>query len=242
MEAWSAGRSRGLRSRRFGGCNSTTSPSLATPQLTLTASTASINLNGSVTLTAAISGGSSPIGVVTFYTAPPPCRRSTSPGRPPFPRPVTTLSPGANILTAVYGGDQANNPVISAPATVSVNVPTTTTLAASQTSPQSATSVTLTATVAGGAFTPTGTVTFTSGGVTLGTASLASVNGNQVASVVTTSLPLGTDTSPPLRTQQLLPGFDLQPGIRAGHAALIKTGTVLVTTPTGTIASARPLR
>jgi arabinan endo-1,5-alpha-L-arabinosidase len=220
------------------GCNSKISPSLATPQLTLTASTSSINLNGSVTLTAAISGGSSPIGVVTFYTGTTALQAIDVTGKTSVSTTVTTLSPGANTLTAVYGGDQANNPVISAPATVTVSVPTTTTVTASPTLPAVGDPVTLTATVAAGAYTPTGSVTFTSGGATLGTASLASVNGNQVASVVTTALPLGTDAITATYTpSSYFLGSTSNPASVQVHAALIKTGTALVTTPTGTIAS-----
>jgi FtsP/CotA-like multicopper oxidase with cupredoxin domain len=70
---------------------------------------------------------------------------------------------------------------------------TTTNLTASPTSAPVGTSITLTATVApsGGSGTPAGTVTFNDGSIALGTATL---NGSAVATLATTTLPIGTQS------------------------------------------------
>ncbi len=79
---------------------------------------------------------------------------------------------------------------------------TTTTLSAPGTAAYGA-SVTLTATVASTAGTPGGVVTFYSGSTGLGTGTL---NGSGVATLSTTTLPVGTDSSPPaMRQREILP-------------------------------------
>ena len=222
----------------FAGCNSSVSPSLATPQLTLSVSSNSLMLNGSVTLTASLSGGTSPIGVVTFYDGTQSLQAIDVTGKTSVSATISTLTPGANTITAVYGGDQANNPVTSSGSNITVSVPTSTSLGASPIIAAVGDPVTLTATVAGSTYTPSGSVIFVSGGTILGSASLASVNGKQVASLVTTALPLGTDTiTATYAASSYFLGSTSNTASVQIHAALIGTTTVLGTSPVGTISS-----
>lgn len=70
----------------------------------------------------------------------------------------------------------------------------TITVSANPTSVFSPTSVTLTATIATAAGTPTGTVTFYSGSTSVGTATLSASSGGASATLATTTLPVGTDS------------------------------------------------
>lgn len=148
----------------------------------------------------AVSCGNPPTGSITFLSG------STTVGTSPL-GPVTisqlctmvqsvslnttALSLGMNTVTAKYNGD-TNYAVSSAVEIVDAQIHSSTALTASPSSIQQGQSVTLTATVTstqGGTPTPTGTVAFVSGNLSLGSAPLS----NGVAQVTTTALPAGTD-------------------------------------------------
>ncbi len=107
---------------------------------------------------------------------------------------TSAMSVGFHAVTAIYSGDSNDAPGTSDPSGLRVSYGTFTTLAASSTRVSSGQSVTLTATVAvdpPGSSTPTGgTVTFTDGPTTLGTANL--VNGT--ASLAVSTLGVGQHT------------------------------------------------
>lgn len=107
--------------------------------------------------------------------------------------PVSTLAVGTHSMTAVYSGDSAFAPSTSAPPLSQVvGVAPTTTGAVSSGSPSVyGFPVTFTATVQGsaGSGIPTGSVTFTDGGTTLGTVSLEA---DGTAAYTTSSLSTGT--------------------------------------------------
>ena len=101
------------------------------------------------------------------------------------------LAAGADSITAVYGGDTNSLNSTSAPLSQSVTQAATATAIASSRNPSNpGQSVTFTATVTSAYATPTGTVTFTLGSTTLGTAALAAGK----ARLAVTTLPAGTDT------------------------------------------------
>jgi uncharacterized protein YhjY with autotransporter beta-barrel domain len=144
----------------------------ATPSVALTASATSVSIGGSVTLTATLTGGSTPGGTVTFKDG------STTLGTGTISGSSATyiasaLAIGSHALTAVYGGDSNNASAASSAVNVSVATATPTiALAASSTSIAAGGSVTLTATVSGGNA-PAGTVTFQEGSTTLGTGTIS---------------------------------------------------------------------
>jgi hypothetical protein len=105
---------------------------------------------------------------------------------------ISTLGVGPHGLSASYSGNA--NYVTSTSASLGetlVAALTTTALTSSQSPSNAGAQVTLTATVTSTGGIPGGTVTFLSGATTLGTAAL---NAKGVASIVTTSLVVGTDT------------------------------------------------
>jgi hypothetical protein len=155
----------------------------------------------SVTLTATVSSSSAgtPGGIVTFSVGSLSLGTGTLAvvGGMDQATITTTLLPGgSDTITATYGGDGTF-------AGSSGNTPQTVNLAGSTTTvsamPQSSTfgmPVTFTAIVSGGsAGTPGGIVTFSSGGLTLGTAMLMVAGGiNQATFTTTMALPAGIDT------------------------------------------------
>jgi hypothetical protein len=101
---------------------------------------------------------------------------------------VTYVGVGSHTITAIYNGDANFQPSISAPLTQTVNQDATTTRLSSSVNPSvSGQSTTYTATVIAdppGAGTPTGTVTFQDGGVTIaGCASSPMVGGTATCAV-----------------------------------------------------------
>lgn len=151
--------------------------------------------NGSAAvLTATVSGGNAPTGVISFLA------NSVVIGAAPIGAGgtatlTTSLLPaGQDQIVAAYNGDNNNALSTSDPATETVMAPlveSVTNLTASSTSVQSPAAVTLTADVESVSNTtaPTGTVTFSTGSTTLGT---AAVNGD-MASLSVSNLPAGTD-------------------------------------------------
>ena len=158
------------------------------------------NQGANITLTATVtpvSSSTAPTGTVTFYHL-----GTTSLGTGTLASGVASLSttavttPGAQNITAQYGGDTNYSGSISAPLAVTVVVPvgTTISLTANATAVAVGTSVTLTATVAAvtGSAVPTRTVTVfydSNGTITLGTGTL---NGSGVAAYTTSALAVGT--------------------------------------------------
>lgn len=106
---------------------------------------------------------------------------------------------GTHLLTAMYSGDATHQPSTSAAVTIVVSQETTTaTLTGTPNPALFGQPVTLTATVGGTYATPTGTVTFLSGGAVIGTATLAAGSGTVglagTATIATSTLPVGQDT------------------------------------------------
>jgi hypothetical protein len=175
----------------------------------LTASPNPAQVNQTVTLTAVVapaSGGGSPTGTVTFVdlsnaSVLGSSTLTTVGGQQVATLPVSFTAAGTHMIQAQYGGDTNFNSSNSNTITETINnaaTNTTTTLTASPTTAQINQQVTLTATVApqGGSGTPTGTVTFlnlSNGGSTIGSATLTTVNGQQVASITTSFPTAGTD-------------------------------------------------
>ena len=95
------------------------------------------------------------------------------------------------IVPAASGANLGNYSVTIVDGTLTVTAAATTTTLSAPASAAYGSSVTLTATVASTAGTPAGTVTFYSGSAALGTGTL---NGSGVATLHTTTLPLGGDT------------------------------------------------
>lgn len=176
----------------FSGCNSGSSSSttVAPTSLALSSTAASVNLGGSVTLTASLgssAGSSAAIGVVTFFDGTTALQATSITGGTTVST-TQTLTAGIHSITAAYGGDQTHAASTSNPITVTVDVGTTVTLAASSTLAGSDTPITFTATVAAGLSVPPGQVTFYAGNTALGTATLSTVHGSQVATLVTSAL------------------------------------------------------
>jgi hypothetical protein len=161
-----------------------------------TATTVSSGLNPStygqsVTFTVTVSSaGPTPTGTVTFKNGSAAFGTGTLSGGMATLA-YSKLAAGADSITAVYGGDTNSLNSTSAPLSQSVTQAATATAIASSRNPSNpGQSVTFTATVTSAYATPTGTVTFTLGSTTLGTAALAAGK----ARLAVTTLPAGTDT------------------------------------------------
>jgi arabinan endo-1,5-alpha-L-arabinosidase len=222
------------------GCSGSSTNPLAATQIALTASATSVNINGSVTLTATLSSGSSsqaPIGVVTFYDGATSLQAVDVTGKTSVSFSTTTLALGANSLTAVYGGDQAHAASTSPAVVVTVSQTTSTTVTASPAIAGLNQPVVLTATVTAGTNTASGMVSFNYGATVLGTASLVSSPTGTSASITTSALPLGTDsiTATFLANGQF--STSTSAPITVQVVSFTPTSTVLTTSPTGTIAS-----
>lgn len=170
----------------------------ATKTATATALTASPNpsvYGQSVTFTAVVTGsGGTPTGSVTFMDG------TTTLGTGTLSNGTATfasgkLKAGAHSITAVYGGDTNFAGSTSSVSIQTVNKASTTNkLTVSPTTSVYGQSVTLTAAVSvvgPGGGTPGGTVIFKNGNTVVGTARL---NASGVATLQTTSLPVGSDS------------------------------------------------
>jgi hypothetical protein len=169
---------------------------LSSSQLALTATPNPVAVGQSVTLTASVAevGSVSPTGTVTFFV------NGNSLNSVPLTNGVATLSvstltAGANSITATYTGDSTYAAGSSSVLTLTVNAPSTaTTKTALQVSSPTVTAgqpITLTAAVTTASGTPTGTVSFLSSGAVLGSATVSS---SGVATLPISSLAAGSYT------------------------------------------------
>jgi hypothetical protein len=147
-----------------------------------------------VTLTAQVSssGGSEPTGTVTFDSGSKVLGSSqlNSSGAATFALTTAQLPVGSQSFTASYGGDGSHGTSESNVLTQVVNQATISlTLTASPNPSPLGKSVKLTATVTSNGKVPSGTVTFSYNGATLGTSSIS----NGIASHTVTTLPAGSD-------------------------------------------------
>ena len=148
---------------------------LPATKTSLSVSPTTVNPGQATTLTATVSsaGAPSPTGSVTFTEGS--LVLGSAPVNPAGHAVLTTSFPvlGSPVVSATYAGDPAHATSTSAPATLTVQNPTVTTLSGSPLQPKRGKPVTLTAKVTsqdGGV--PTATVTFADNGKVLGTAAL----------------------------------------------------------------------
>jgi parallel beta-helix repeat protein len=151
--------------------------------IALGASSSSVSVGGSVTLTATVTGSAAtPTGLVTFLEGGTSLGTATVGSSGLASIALTTLPAGSDILTASYGGDGTYAASTSAPITVHVVAPSaaagsvTTLSAAAKTLTVGQTdALTVTVTSAGGTGpTPTGTVAINVNGTEMGTSTLGS--------------------------------------------------------------------
>jgi hypothetical protein len=145
---------------------------------TLTVPVGTLRQGSPVTLSAHVAGQFTPTGDVSFLSGSVVLGSGALDGNGDASLTTTNLPPGAEKLEAVYGGDNADGLSASPPASVTVLAPllaTVTTLSSSDSN------TTFTVLVLGNSGTalPTGTITFTANGQTLGAVSLAA-NGTAV--------------------------------------------------------------
>ncbi len=154
------------------------------PAVTLTSSANPSSINQSVTFTATLPTGVT--GAVTFTSG------STTLGTSPLSGnsasiSTSTLPAGPDPITATYNGD-ANNSIATATLTQTVNLNTPAITVTTSGPSTFGNPVTVTTTLPPGT---TGTVTVTSGGITLGSGPVNPVTG--IATITTTVLPVGSD-------------------------------------------------
>ncbi len=171
-----------------------------TTDLSLASATSTFGMPQSFTATVNVvdPGAGQPSGAVTFMDGSTPLGTAALGGFFGTEATFTTtaLSAGSHTsLTAVYGGDANFDVSTSPPQSMSVSQASTTTTVTSSSTNNTSTygqSVTFTATVNGSnGGTATGLVTFSDGGVSIGT---GSVSGSNVATFSTTTLPATTHT------------------------------------------------
>jgi hypothetical protein len=224
-------------------------PSTAT---TLQASSSSVVDGAAVAFTATVTGSANPTGSVSF------ANNGVVLGTAPLNSGVavlnyTTTATGPLSVIATYSGDASNAGSTSNAVAVNVtgSATSTTVLQPSAPTVNQGQNVMLTATVSGGGSTPTGSVTFTDGSTSLGTFPL---NGSGVASLSTTTLPVGPNSiqalylgnasyadSSSATTVQVngIPTVTLSPSPGVVNQGLTETLTATVTgsgaTPTGNV-------
>jgi autotransporter-associated beta strand protein len=165
----------------------------------LTPSANPANVNQPVTFTATVSPvpgtGGTPTGTVNFYdgsTLLGPGTLATVGGAQQATFTTSTLSIGAHSIKAVYQGDASfNGSTSSIVNELIATIPTTTNLSTPLNAISFGQSITFTVVVRGSSGTPTGTVTLFDGTTPIGSATLATVNGQQQASFTTSSLAFG---------------------------------------------------
>jgi hypothetical protein len=168
---------------------------------TLVVSPNPVQLSQPLTLTATVApvapGTGTPTGSVDFFNGTNLLGSGTLSGGTASLT-LSSLSPGAHSLTASYLGEADYAASTSAAISEGVGlIPTTTAVTSGPTPSSFGQPVTLTATVAPvapGTGTPTGTVSFYNGSTLLGTGTLAAGSGGDQASLVVSSLPVGSNT------------------------------------------------
>jgi subtilase family serine protease len=184
-----------------------TVPAIATTT-TVSANPAGIASNASTTLTATVkpaSGTAAPSGTVTFTLGNKTLGSGTlavsgSNGIATLTVSGSALATGSNTITASYAGKSpftASTATTAVTVTAPVVVATTTSVSGNPTSITSTGSAVITATIkpATGSTAPTGTVTFTAGTVTLGTATLIASGTNATAALTVTGGKLVTGSN-----------------------------------------------
>ncbi|MGB6744160.1 MAG: Ig-like domain repeat protein [Terracidiphilus sp.] len=164
---------------------------LATSTTTLTVSPNPVQVGSTVTFTAAVaSTGTAATGTVTFLSGTTALGAGTlSGGKATFT--TSTLAVGTYSITASYAGDVNNAPSTSAPVSLTVTlIPTSTSLATTTTGGANPQTVLIAVVVGATGPTPTGTVTFTSNGNTIGSGTLDSSG----VVTLTPNLPAGNYT------------------------------------------------
>ena len=171
--------------------NPATSPAVSvtvgktSPEITLTSSANPSTVGQSVTFTVTAPTGAT--GTITFMDGSTPIGTSTLVnGQATLT--TSSLTTGSHTITASYSGDTKNTAATSDPLTQYVNKTTPTITVTTSGPSTSGKPVTITTTLPAGT---TGTVTVTSGGVTLGS---GPVSANGTVTITTTALPIGTDT------------------------------------------------
>ena len=216
------------------------------------------NTGTNITLTATVtpvSGSVAATGTVTFYVG------TTSLGTATLSAGVATLNttalttPGAQNLTAQYGGDGNWRRSISAPVGVSVTPPVATlALAASPGNTSTVNqAVTFTATLGGVSFTPTapsGNVSFTANGTAISGCSAVAVSGTTgIATCTTSALAVGANAiaaryagdpnfpvASPATATQTVSAFAAGLGLVAapGNPVMVNTSLTFTASLTGT--------
>jgi arabinan endo-1,5-alpha-L-arabinosidase len=185
------------------GCSgSSSTKALTATQVSLTESVTSVNVGGSVTLTATFNGGSgSPaaIGTIAFYDGSNYLQGVTLQQGNVVTATVPNLGIGAHSFTATYLGDQTHAPSTSSAVGLSVYDPTSLTIASNLKIAGVGDTIVLTVTANGGLSIPTGNVTFyvTSNNVTtsIGGAALSTASGPDTATLsYQIAAPTGTQT------------------------------------------------
>ena len=147
---------------------------VATSTTTLTVTPNPVQVGATVTFTATIaSNGTAPTGTVTFLSGTTSLGAATiSGGKATFA--TSTLAVGTYSITASYAGDVNNAASTSAPVSLTVGlIPTATSLATTTTGGTTPQTVLIAVVLStNGGSTPTGTVTFTSNGNTIGAGTL----------------------------------------------------------------------
>ncbi|MFC6646386.1 Ig-like domain repeat protein [Granulicella cerasi] len=161
------------------------------PTTTALVSSANPSIQGnSVTFTATVSsGGTSVTGTVDFLDGSTKICSAVTLSGTSATCATAGLTLGSHTITAVYSGDSENAASTSPAVTQVVKQSSTLTLGSSANPITVTQSLTLTASIAVASGTPTGTVSFLSDGVTLGTVALTSAG---TATYTTSSLAVGT--------------------------------------------------
>ena len=173
--------------------------SLGTTSVTITTSSPNVTFGTSVVFTATVISisGPAPTGQVQFLDSKNPIGAGTLSSSGIATLAISSLAPGVHNIIAFYVGDTNDAASSSSPLVETVQGIATTTVLTSGKNPAtagalvplSATVAIATGAVANGPI--TGTVTFSYGAATLGT---APVNGSGVATINTISLPVGSDS------------------------------------------------
>lgn len=183
-----------------GGGGSSNPPPAAATTTALTASSASVNTGATVTFTATVrsAGVNVTTGSVTFYDGSTSLNSAAlnSSGQAVFS--TSSLAAGTHHLSAAYAGNASYAASTSGAVTVTVTTPTLSSSVAVTASAATGTQglpvqllAAVTAASGSGAGVPTGTVTFSNGTTTLGTAAL---NPEGLAALTSTLLPVGTNS------------------------------------------------